>query len=57
MPLLEVSLVFSKYTRQLTDALEVQARAQRVLALNPVRTLAKSLVNKMNCQVRPWRLY
>lgn len=28
MPLLEVSLVFSKYTRQLTDALEVQARAQ-----------------------------
>tara|TARA_B100000214_G_scaffold372303_1_gene350316 strand:+ start:12383 stop:12862 length:480 start_codon:yes stop_codon:yes gene_type:complete len=28
MPLLEVSLVFSKYTRQLTDALEVQARNQ-----------------------------
>lgn len=27
MPLLEVSLVFSKYTRQLTEALEVQASA------------------------------
>ena len=41
MPLLEVSLVFSKYTRQLTDALEVQARgSRRILAINPVRTLA-----------------
>ena len=47
MPLLEVSLVFSKYTRQLTDALEVQVRLKENPCPQYSQNLGQSLVNKM----------